>query len=119
MTNDKKTIGLAPPTREIMNQVMEAGIFRDQMDAAKFAMALAINANVTDEQIEGRGTVWNVGSFDSDGELKNLIIALFPNVETPYRQIELLFNKGLEIIGNHLAENRELDIVQLMKESNL
>jgi len=119
VTPDKKTIGLAPHTREVMNQIMQTGVFKDQIDAAKFAMALAINANVVAEPIEGRGTVWNVGSFDPDGELKNLISALFPNIETPYRQIEILFNKGLEIIGNHLAENKVFDPVQLMSDNNV
>lgn len=120
MITDKKTIGLAPHTREVMNQLMQARVFRDQMDAAKFAMALAINANIGAEPVEGTGTVWNVGSFDPDGALKTVISALFPDAEIPpYRHIEILFNKGLEIIGNHMAEKKALDLVQLMLDNHV
>jgi len=90
-------------------------MFRDQLDVARFAMALAINSDTSADSPEGAETVWNVGSFDPDGELRNLISALFPDIDTPYRHMECLINDGLKIMERHLAESRELDIVSLMK----
>lgn len=115
MANDKRTIGLTPYTREVMNRIMETSMFKDQLDVARLAMALAINCDKNLDFSEGAETVWNVGSFDPDGEIRNLISALFPDVDTPYRHLEYLVNAGLKIMGRHLAENKEFDIVDLMK----
>jgi hypothetical protein len=93
---DKKTIGLTTSGESIMQEIMSLNYFKDMIDAAKFAMSLAINQNPEINPVEGASTIWNVGSFDPDGELRQLIPTFFPNCKTPYRAVEFLIDLGLK-----------------------
>jgi hypothetical protein len=92
---DKRTIGLTPAGEKIMQQLMELGYFKDMMDAAKFAMSVAIRAGASPTSIEGASTIWNVGSFDSDGQIRQVIPVLIPGCDSPYRASESLIDQGL------------------------
>ena len=61
-------------------------------------MAHAIAEGVGRGTAEGAGTVWHVGSFDSDGSLKAMIEALYPDELYPYRLVEHLINEGLRLM---------------------
>ncbi len=102
---DKKTIGVVPEQAGTLQRLMEAGHFEQELDAAKFAMAHAIERGVGRGTSEGAGTKWHFGSFDSDGGLKAVIEALYPEETNPYRQIEYLINEGLRLFdkGNGQA----------------
>ena len=93
--NDKKTIGLTTRGESIMKEIMSLNYFKDMIDAAKFAMSLAINQNPEICPVEGASTIWNVGSFDPEGELRQLIPTFFPGCKTPYRVVEYLIDVGL------------------------
>lgn len=112
MSDDKTTLGLTPENREVMDNIIDH--FNEQMDAARFAMSLAINSGEEPGEMKNADTVWNVGSFDPDGDIRDLIRALFPEVESPYRAAEYFINTGLQQIDEHLEENKELDVVQLI-----
>ncbi len=99
MPSDKNTIGVTIRAQQVLDLIGERGLFLDQMDVAKFAMALAIRRGVTPSDTPGADTKWNVGSFDKDGRLRDLVPILFPDVEAPYRAVESLVNAGLEIMG--------------------
>lgn len=114
MESDKKTIGLTPSSREVVDDLINRGWFKEGIDVAKFAMALAIKMGMQPGKVDGAETVWNVGSFDPDGELKTLIPILYPESETPYRAVEFFFNKGLEQIGHKLKDNEYLELTDLM-----
>lgn len=116
MTTDKKTIGLTPEARAVLDKLAQSGYFQDQMAAAKFAMSYAINAGLSGSP-EGADTTWNVGSFDSDGEMRNIIPALCGGTETPYRTVEQLINLGLAAIGKRIEDARRIDLVDLMTVS--
>jgi hypothetical protein len=88
-----------------MDQLVENKFFKDGISAAKYVMAIAINAGVKPKSAEGVGTVWNVGSFDVDGELKNLIPILYPGTTAPYRVVEDLINTGFKLLGKELKKN--------------
>ena len=103
---DKKTIGLTPAGEKIMQQVMELGCFKDMMDAAKFAMSVAIRSGATPSSIEGASTIWNVGSFDSDGHIRQIFPVLFLDCDSPYRATESLVNQGLNILSKRMASGR-------------
>lgn len=103
--SDKKTIGLAPAGEKAMQTVMEQGCFKDMMDAAKFAMSLAIQMNRQPGSIEGANTIWNVGSFDSDGQIRLLIPVLYPDCEAPYRAAESLVDQGLALLLSRINDN--------------
>jgi hypothetical protein len=98
----------------VVDDLIERGWFKEGIDVAKFAMALAIKIGVKPGKVEGAETVWNVGSFDPDSELKTLIPILYPESETPYRLVEYFFNKGLEQIAQELENNEYLELTDLM-----
>lgn len=94
---DKKTIGVVSEQLGTLKRLVEAGHFELEFDAAKFALAHAIEQGAPRGVTEGAGTKWNVGSFDPDGGLRAVIEALYPDEPTPYRLIEHLINEGLRL----------------------
>lgn len=118
MSIDKKTIGLTPENRTVAEELVLQKFFKDQIDAAKFAMALAIQNGVQPGSVDGAETIWNVGSFDTDGQLKNLIPNLFPGTDAPYRAVEYFVNSGLQIIAKETAGKKSIsEIMKLMQEA--
>lgn len=118
MAEDKKTIGLTDPNKAVMDQVIEKAGFRGGIEAAKFALALAINRGVAPAPIEGAGTIWNVGSFDEGGDLKALIQNLFPNAEAPYRALESLMNSGFGLLAAEFKANPSLRVEDLLDQES-
>ncbi len=96
-TFDKKTIGVTPGNERVLAALAGEGLFASEIEAAKFAMAHAINNGARRGTTEGAGTKWNVGSVDSDGALKAVVEALFPDESQPYRLVEHLMNEGLRL----------------------
>ena len=121
MADDKITIGVSEAADRVLALMVEQGHFAEGIDAAKFAMALAINAGANtdgrDLTVEGTTTKWNVGSFDSDGQLRSLIDALYPDIDQPYRLLEFLIDDGLRRVGEHIESVGELDIIALLDEA--
>ncbi|MFW2449224.1 MAG: hypothetical protein ACN4E6_18040 [Qipengyuania pacifica] len=94
---DKKTIGITAANEKVLTALVSAGLFGSEIEAAKFAMARAIDAGIGRGTSEGAGTKWNVGSIDPDGALKSVVEALYPEESLPYRLVEHLMNEGLQI----------------------
>lgn len=109
---DRTTIGLTPENKGTMDRIMSN--FNEQGDAAKFAMALAIERGIEPGQTTNTETVWNVGTFDPNGELRDLVIALYPGVSSPYVAVEHFVNQGLQLIHQHLERGGELDIIEFI-----
>lgn len=95
---DKKTIGVTTSNERALAALASAGRFNTDIEAAKFAMAHAINQGIGRGTTEGAGTKWNMGSFDSDGSLKAIVEALHPEETNPYRLVEHLINEGLRLL---------------------
>ena len=121
MAEDKRTIGVTEAADRVLAMMVEQGHFADGIDAAKFAMALAINAGAsTDEEdltVEGTNTKWNVGSFDPESQLRSLIDALYPNIDQPYRLLEFLIDDGLHRVSEHIESIGELDVIALLDQA--
>jgi hypothetical protein len=117
MAEDKKTIGLTESNKAVMDHLVEQLGFKRDMDAAKFALALAVNQGHEPSTIEGVGTIWNVGSFDEGGELKALIENLFPKTDAPYRALESLMNTGFRLLATEMKENPNLRIEDLLSKA--
>lgn len=115
MAEDKKTIGLTDANKVVMDQLVEKAGFKRDMDAAKFAFAVAVNRNNEPGPIEGAGTIWAAGNFDEGGEIKALIQNLFPSVDAPYRALESLINTGFSLLGAEIKANPGLRIEDLLK----
>jgi hypothetical protein len=109
-SEDKVTVILTNEANAIADQIALLGFFEDKMDIAKFAFAYAVKHEL-DKQVsnisigEGRGASWNIGSLDADQYLVSVVKTLFPDVEAPYRLIELLMNVGLISLGKVIEEN--------------
>ena len=121
MAEDKRTIGVTETADRVLAMMVEQGHFADGIDAAKFAMALAINAGAsTDEEdltVEGTNTKWNVGSFDPESQLRSLIDAFYPDIDQPYRLLEFLIDYGLHRVSEHIDSIGELDVIALLDEA--
>jgi hypothetical protein len=114
--SDKKTIGLTPAGERAMEQLMAQGCFKDMIDAAKFAMSIAIREGDAPSPVEGANTIWNVGSFDSDGQIRQILPILFAGCDTPYRAAESLINHGLVRV-QQIVEAGQFDAVALLQSS--
>lgn len=103
-TADKRTLGVTKGNEARLANLVEAGHFGSELEAAKFAMAHAINQGAAPVPIEGAPTKWNVGTVDPDGSLKALVETLYPDAREPYRLVEQLMNEGLRLLdpGNSL-----------------
>jgi len=86
-----------------MEQLMAQGCFKDMIDAAKFAMSIAIREGDAPLPVEGANTIWNVGSFDSDGQIRQILPVLFAGCDTPFRAAESLIDQGLFRAGKAIA----------------
>ena len=109
MTADKRTIGVVPSQQSVLDQMKEDGAFEDDMTAARFAMSLAISHGTGEGSAEGTNTKWNVGSVDADQSLRGLIRTLYPECETPYRQILYLIHEGLALVGDRIQSEGVFD----------
>lgn len=102
MSVDKRQIGLAAFAKDVLDELMNADVFENRKAAAKFAIAVAVNAGVELGRAEGASTSWHVGDLDPEGELAALVSALYPEAESePYRVVEHLINEGFRIIGEN------------------
>lgn len=119
MVEDKVNIGLSIEASKVADLLEEIGYFDDRLTIAKFAFAYAIRNGLDDNLSEYKvgeagGTKWNIGSVDNDQYLRDLIVSLYPESETPYRFIEALMNKGLQSIGEVIAKEGLNKISKLM-----
>ncbi|MGD9883059.1 MAG: hypothetical protein AB7U95_23390 [Reyranella sp.] len=111
---DKVAIGLTAPNDQFVGQLMESGLFGQEMEAAKLAMSIAIVKKSSLGDVQGAGTKWNVGSFDRDGQLKRLMGVLYPTVDEPYRVMEFLINTGLKIMADACRNASNIDVRRLL-----
>jgi hypothetical protein len=115
MKTDIKTIGLTPEADQVAERLKNIGAFKEKQDAARFAIAVAINEGISSGRTEGTDTRYASHSFDN-GELAALVATLYPNArETPFRMIEHLMNQGLLLIEKR-GINRVADVVKLMED---
>lgn len=99
-TVDKRTIGVTRANEKSLAALVTAGGFGSELDAAKFAMAHAVNEGAEMGSVEGTSTKWNIGTVDADGTMRALIESLYGAVAEPYRQIEYLINEGLRLLDS-------------------
>ena len=97
---DKRTIGIARANERSLAALIEAGNFGSELDAAKFALAHAIDQGAATGTVDGASTKWNVGTVDPDGTLRALVEAIYDTVAEPYRLTEYLINEGLRLLDS-------------------
>lgn len=112
---DKRTIGVSPSNEAILNALAESGHFQTDADAAKFAMAYAVDCEIGRGAAEGANTKWNVGTFDdTDRTIRAFIESVYPEEQNPYRQVEYLINEGLNLLKQKYDNGAVPDVADLV-----
>lgn len=93
---DKTTIGLTRRARGVADVIQANEGLSDLLEVAMLGFAVAVNLRTGIGNAKDAVTTWNVGTFDTSGQLRDLVTALYDDLATPYRQIEYLVNVGLE-----------------------
>ena len=96
---DKRTIGVVPKNDPSLSRLVQIGNFAQELDAARFAMAYAMKRGIALGSIDGAQTKWNIGTWDPEGGMRSLLEALYPDADGPYRTMEYLLNRGLELLA--------------------
>jgi hypothetical protein len=114
---DRDSIGLTPQGVVMISRLVEdLDWFEESQDAARLALAYAVQAGIGQGVARGTETRWTVGLFDRTNEIRATITALYPDCETPVRQMEFLVDEGLRLIRERLDAGA-LSPVDLLKVS--
>lgn len=113
---DRDTIGLLPENISRLAHIEERGWFAQGQDIARFCLAYAIRANVPEPEDYSSGTQtrWAAGNFDSTGEIRSLLAALYPDCRTPIRLMEYLVNEGVQMVSARINSSRQVGPAELM-----
>lgn len=109
--NDKVTVGLTAEGRAALAEIMGTGWFRDEVDAYRVAIALALSKGlVTDEsRLTGVETKFNVGTLNRNDEVRQLVSRLGPEGTTrPIEYSERLADAGLRFLATKLVQQDEM-----------
>lgn len=107
MEQDRRSIGLSTESQRLMEEILAKEWFSEAQEAARFAMAYAIQAGVAPAATPSVDTRWSSGLFDPTGEIVALVGALHPDVTTPVRAIESFVNEGLRLVHERLVTRGE------------
>lgn len=108
---------LSKHASEIANRMKDSGNFPDALVAAKFGMAYAIKyywdeVGTSDKLVyldniyDTQGNHYNIGSVDPDKYIAQIMEALYPGEDTPYKFARVLMCYGLNQLGDLLEDGR-------------
>lgn len=111
---DRKQIGLTKEGQATVKRLQEdLNWFSEARDVGRFALAYAIREGVQPGLATNVETRWAPDGFDPEGEIRDLIRALFPDTKTPVRVIESLIDQGLRLISAGLDAGIDDPLVYL------
>jgi hypothetical protein len=111
---DRESVGLTPAGQSALSEIEAQGWFAEGADIARFCLAYAVRAGVTDGSASGTETRWAAGNFDKSGEIRMLLSAFYPDSETPVRLMEHLIDEGLRLVSLQLRANDALSPADLL-----
>ena len=122
MAEDKRTIGVTEAADGCSRRDGRARHFSDGIDAAKFAMALAINSRGERERAgpHRREAPPRSGTSAASIRTANSAHSSTPStrdVDQPYRLLEFLIDDGLHRVSEHMESVGELDVIALLDEA--
>ena len=117
MPENMTNLVLSKYASDIANQMKESGIFPDALVAAKFGMAYAIKyywneigtsteLSRLDDIYDTQGNHYNIGSVDPAKYISQIMEALYPDSDTPYKFARALMCFGLNKLGDLLEDGR-------------
>lgn len=104
-----KTIGLTDDAKQVLATLMAEGVFKEETDVAKLAIAHAVGVGMRPEAATNVGTKWAVGNFDATGLLQDLARTHMPDVE-PTRALRDLVNAGLSDLKRRYWQDGSWDL---------
>jgi len=118
-TTSRVNIAFTPAATAAAKRLQDRFPFEDLVDVARVATAYALREKVplarpTDFG-SANGSNFNVGSVDPKGELRDLLLALHPEIdEDPYRVVETLMSLGAIALDERLASGQVLSLRDLI-----
>lgn len=117
MAENMTNLVLSKHASDIANQMKDNGIFPDALAAAKFGMAYAIKyywdeigkseeLQRLDSIYDAQGNHYNIGSVDPDKYISQIMEALYPDSDTPYKFTRALMCYGLNQLGDLLEDGK-------------
>jgi len=120
--DDKKTLGLNHEVHSFVEALVSSWKwFPDQQSAGRFCFAYALVRQQGADPIQDvddapRTTVWNVGTIDSDGTMRQLLAILGVSEEASYRMVEDLMNLGATLLQKRLSDNPSVGLWDIIRE---
>ncbi|MEK4362055.1 hypothetical protein MKX68_06005 [Paenibacillus sp. FSL M8-0212] len=120
MAEDLVNIRLSLYANQVAERLVGTGYFDFTTTAAKFALAYALKNHFNEikpmeyEISDTGGSNYNVGSFDSDGQLALLLKSLYPETTTPYLYARALMVFGLTKLGKRIDQEGLQSISSLL-----
>lgn len=117
MAENMTNLVLSKQASNVANEMKESGIFPDALVAAKFGMAYAIKyywdeignsdeLRRLDNVYDAQGNHYNIGSVDPDKYISQIMEALYPDSDTPYKFARVLMCYGLNQLGDLLEDGK-------------
>ncbi len=107
---DLVNLAVSQEATNIMNDLLEQGLFKEQVDVLNFAAAYMLKHHSNDffpetyTPSDSKGSNHHVATLDPSGKLKKLIIAVYPEAtEIPYIYLRALMDKGLLQLNMDMA----------------
>ena len=113
-----RTVGLSKVGRSRIQRLKENGHFAEQVDAYRFAIALALAAGAAPSDAVGeRVTMFNVGTLDPDGRVATAVSTLTKTSgEDPYRVAERLAEWGAAELERRVEASGTVPTEALLQE---
>lgn len=102
---DLTNIRLSKEANAVAENLAATGKFENAITAAKFALAYALKNDFDEfdpavyQVADSEGSNYNIGTIDKDGQLAQLLRALYPDTDTPYIYARALMVYGLLKLG--------------------
>ena len=115
MSQDAVTVGLTPQGHLDLQRLKGDGVFSEMIDAYRFAIGLAVRRRLLAPADLSTVTIFNIGSLDRDGMIRDLIISIYEEAkDRPYAFVERLAEAGFEELIQ-LHSSRQLRISELFE----
>lgn len=117
-------IAFTTPATEAAKRLQERFPFDDLVDVARVGVAYALRARLprtrTADFGSANGSNFNVGSVDPKGELRDLLLALHPEIEEdPYRVVETLMSLGTIALYEQVTAGEVLSLREMIADPGL
>jgi len=110
--NDIDRLGLSDESRQVFDELLADGYFKDGLSCYRLAVSVAIknNIQVSSHSVKRpQGHMYLISQFDPEGIFAAVIIDLFPEFkEEKYRFLEKFADLGMIFLQKEIDKNNSL-----------